>query len=120
MYYVYLLRCADHSLYTGITTDPARRLAEHRGRGGRGARYPRSRGACALAAVFTAEDRAQASRLEYRIKRLPKEKQEALIREAERPSGGAAFSRAGPAALDRWTRAGQTPETTEVPLRDEG
>lgn len=30
MYYVYLLRCADGTLYTGITTDPARRLAEHR------------------------------------------------------------------------------------------
>ncbi len=120
MYYVYLLRCADHSLYTGITTDPARRLAEHRGQGGRGARYTRSRGACALEAVFTAGDRAQASRLEYRIKRLPKEKKEALIRNAELPSGWEVLPRAGLPDLSRWNRAGQTPGTAETSLRDEG
>jgi len=40
---VYMLRCADGTLYTGITTDIARRVAEHNGKGGPGARYTRSR-----------------------------------------------------------------------------
>ena len=43
MYYVYMLRCGDGSLYTGITTDPVRRFAEHQGQGGRGAKYTAAR-----------------------------------------------------------------------------
>ena len=42
-WWVYMLRCADGTLYTGITTDVARRVAEHNGDGGLGARYTRSR-----------------------------------------------------------------------------
>ncbi|MEW6253246.1 MAG: GIY-YIG nuclease family protein, partial [Planctomycetota bacterium] len=42
-WWVYLVRCADGTLYTGITTDVERRLAEHNGAAGGGARYTRSR-----------------------------------------------------------------------------
>jgi putative endonuclease len=48
-WFVYLLRCADGTLYTGITTDVDRRLAEHNGNHGLGARYTRSRRPVTLA-----------------------------------------------------------------------
>ena len=78
MYYVYLLRCADGSLYAGITTDLARRLREHRGIGGRGAKYTRAKGAAGYLAAWTAPDRAAACRLEYRLKQLSHEEKESL------------------------------------------
>ena len=67
---VYLLRCADGTLYTGITTDVARRVEEHNGNGGPGARYTRSRRPVELVYVESAADRAEASRREAAIKRL--------------------------------------------------
>lgn len=79
MYYVYLLRCGDGSLYTGITTDPERRLAEHQGQGGRGAKYTAARRAIRMEAMWMAADRSAASRLERCIKRFTKRKKEALI-----------------------------------------
>lgn len=75
---VYLLRCADGSLYTGIATDVQRRLQEHDG-GERGAKYLRGRGPLRLVLAHRVGDRSQASRVEYRIKRLPKARKEALI-----------------------------------------
>ncbi len=78
MYYVYLLRCEDSSLYAGITTDLARRLREHRGEGGRGARYTRARRPLGYHAAWTAPDRAAAGRLEYRLKRMGHGEKEAL------------------------------------------
>jgi putative endonuclease len=67
--FVYLLRCADGSLYCGWSTDPARRLSEHLA--GAGARYTRSRLPVEL--VWTAEcaSRSEAMRREALIKRLP-------------------------------------------------
>lgn len=79
MYYVYMLRCSDDSLYTGITTDPARRLAEHQGRGGKGARYMRLHAPQSIAALWSATDRATAQRLEYRLKALDHRQKEALL-----------------------------------------
>ena len=79
MYYVYLLRCADGTLYTGITTDPARRLAEHRS--GHGAKYTAAHAAVRFEGLFSAPDRAAASRLEYRIKQLTRTEKERLIHE---------------------------------------
>ncbi len=79
MYYVYMLRCGDDSLYTGITTDPVRRLAEHQGRGGRGAKYTAARRPVRMEAVWTAAGRSAASRMERRIKQLTKQEKEALI-----------------------------------------
>ena len=73
---VYLARCADGSLYTGITTDPVRRLAEHN-RGG-GAAYTRSRLPVVLVYLEQAEDRGQALRREHAIKRMSRADKEAL------------------------------------------
>jgi putative endonuclease len=70
MPYVYLLRCADDSLYCGWTTDIQRRLAAHRA--GTASRYTRSRSPIELAAVVAVADRSAALREEARIKRLPR------------------------------------------------
>jgi putative endonuclease len=75
--YVYLLRCADDSLYCGWTTDVDRRLAEHGA--GSASRYTRSRLPVELAAVFEAADRSAAMREEARIKRLSRSAKLELI-----------------------------------------
>jgi putative endonuclease len=67
---VYLLRCADDSLYCGWTTDVERRLAAHRS--GTASRYTRSRRPVELAMVITVADRSAALREEARIKKLPR------------------------------------------------
>jgi putative endonuclease len=67
-----MLRCADGTLYTGITTDVVRRVAEHNGDSGLGARYTRSRRPVALAYAEPADNRADAARREAAIKRLPR------------------------------------------------
>lgn len=67
---VYMLRCVDGSLYTGITTDLARRVAEHNGAGGPGARYTRGRRPVQLVYAEAAANRAEAARREAAIKRL--------------------------------------------------
>ena len=79
MYYTYLLRCADGSLYTGITTDPARRFAQHAGRRTGGAKYTAAHRPVRLEAVWRAPDRASAARLECRIKALSRAQKERLI-----------------------------------------
>ena len=80
MYYTYMLRCSDNSIYTGITTDVQRRFDEHAGRlPGKCARYTGSRQAVKIEAVWASESRETASRLEYYIKKLPKAKKEELI-----------------------------------------
>ena len=71
MAYVYMLRCAGNTLYTGITTDIARRLREHAAGKGVGAKYTRSHKPLALAALWETSDLQAAARVEYRIKRLP-------------------------------------------------
>jgi putative endonuclease len=68
--YVYLLRCADGSLYCGWTTDIQRRLAAHRS--GVASRYTRGRRPVELVVVVPAADRSAALREEARIKRLPR------------------------------------------------
>lgn len=75
---VYLLRCRDGSLYTGITNDLARRLAAHRA--GKGSAYTRSRRPLRLAYHERVADRSAALRREAVIKRLPREKKLQLIR----------------------------------------
>lgn len=69
-WFVYLLMCADGTLYTGITTDVARRIAEHNGEGGLGARYTRSRRPVKLAYCEAAANRSAAALREAAIKRL--------------------------------------------------
>ncbi len=77
LWHLYLIRCADGSLYTGITTDVARRLEEHRSN--RGARRLRGRGPLELVYSRPVGDRSRALRLEHRVKRLTRAAKEALI-----------------------------------------
>ncbi len=78
-YYVYLLRCADNSLYAGITTDPARRFAQHAGKLTGGAKYTASHPPKRMEAVWQAADRSAASRLEHRLKSLTRAQKEQLL-----------------------------------------
>jgi putative endonuclease len=66
---VYLVRCADNSLYCGITNDIKNRLIEHNS--GKGAKYTRSRRPVEVAGVGPQMTKSEALKLEYRIKRLP-------------------------------------------------
>jgi putative endonuclease len=79
---VYMLRCADGSLYTGITTDVARRVAEHNGDSGLGARYTRSRRPVELVYVEAAAGRSAASHREAAIKQLDRTRKLALCSSA--------------------------------------
>lgn len=75
---VYMLRTAAGHLYTGISTDPPRRLQQHAtGKGG--ARSLRGKGPLQLVWSCLAGDRAAASRIEYRLKRCSKPAKEALV-----------------------------------------
>ncbi len=76
---VYLLRCADGSLYTGIATDVSRRLAEH-AESEKGAKYLRGRGPLELVFHQPIGDRSLALRVEHRVKRFPKAYKEDLYR----------------------------------------
>jgi putative endonuclease len=75
---VYLLRCRDGSLYTGITNDIARRLAAHRA--GKASAYTRSRRPLRLVYRESARDRSAALRREAAIKRLTRQAKLELIR----------------------------------------
>jgi len=74
-YSVYLVRCRDGSLYTGIATDVARRLAEHED-GRKGAKYLRGKGPLNLVFQQDIGDRSLALRVESRVKRLTKREKE--------------------------------------------
>lgn len=74
MWFVYLLECADGSFYCGITTDPARRLAQHNGLRSGGARCTRARRPVTPLACAPCADRSSAARLECRLRALPRER----------------------------------------------
>src|SRR4051794_32427307 len=76
-WFVYLARCADGTLYTGVTTDPARRERAHNG--GRGAAYTRSRRPVRLVHLEPARGRGAALRRELAIKRMTRKGKEALM-----------------------------------------
>ena len=78
-WYVYMLRCGDGTLYTGVTDSVERRLAAHRS--GKGAKYTRGRGPLELAYTEEASDKSAALRREHQIKRLSREEKERLIAE---------------------------------------
>lgn len=79
-WYLYIIRCGDGTLYTGITTDVKRRFGEHQTSGPKAAKYLKGRGPLRLMLDFRAGDQETASKLEYRIKRLSKREKEKLIR----------------------------------------
>ena len=75
---VYILRCADNTLYTGITDDVDRRIALHND--GKGAKYTRGRGPVSICYQEYCEDKGQALRREYEIKAMSREQKLSLIK----------------------------------------
>ena len=80
-WFVYILRCADDSLYTGITLDVGRRLKEHNGELGasKGAKSLRGKSPLKIAFTTAKESRSEALKLEYKIKQLSKANKEKLV-----------------------------------------
>ena len=76
---VYVVRCADGSLYTGIATDAARRVAEHNSSDQLAAKYTRARRPVVLVYEEACTDRAAAARREHAIKRLERREKQSLI-----------------------------------------
>lgn len=77
-WWVYIIRCDDGSLYTGVSTDPERRFAEHLGLS-RGARYFNGRKPVAIVYTESGHTRSSAGRREAEIKKLPRTAKLALI-----------------------------------------
>ena len=82
---VYILRCADDSLYTGITKDVERRVSEHNSDNTKGARYTRARRPVSLAYQEVCEDRSHASQREHQLKQLSRRQKLLLL--AQTPGG---------------------------------
>lgn len=80
MYYVYILKCTDGTLYTGITTDVARRLQEHKD--GKGGHYTRAHGAERIVYTQECENRSTAQVREASIKKLTRGEKHALMCDA--------------------------------------
>ena len=80
-WHVYILRCADDTFYTGITTDLKRRLKEHNSPGG-GARYTRHRRPVRIVYTERAACRGAACRREYVLKQFSRTQKEKLIESA--------------------------------------
>ena len=76
VWYVYMLRCGDGTLYTGVTDDVERRLAAHRA--GKGAKYTRGRGPLELIYREEQPDKSAALRREIALKKLTKAQKETL------------------------------------------
>src|SRR5262245_44332749 len=76
-WFLYLARCADGTIYTGIARDVTARIAAHDA--GRGARYTRGRGPLAVCAMRRCASQSEALRLEHAVKRLPRASKEKLL-----------------------------------------
>ncbi len=79
MYYTYMLRCEDNSIYTGIASNLERRMKEHFEKSKKCAKYTLRHTAKKLECAWQTENRALASKLEYAIKQLTKQEKEELI-----------------------------------------
>ncbi len=83
-WYVYMLKCSDDTLYTGIAKDIAKRIYEHNHDDALGSRYTRPRRPVTLVYQEAARSRSEATQRERRIRRLSRKQKEALIKEANR------------------------------------
>jgi putative endonuclease len=81
MAYIYMVRCKDDSIYTGIAKDLGQRMREHYYKKKPGAKYTKSRQIQSLEMVWETDSWSHAAKLEIRIKRLTKRKKEELIRD---------------------------------------
>lgn len=77
MWWVYVLRCSDGSLYCGISNDVERRLRVHNA--SKGSRYVRSRRPARLVFRLAFASKSEALKAEYRFKRLPKKQKESIV-----------------------------------------
>lgn len=82
MYFVYIIKCSDASLYTGITTDVVRRFAEHKN--GTGGHYTRSRKVLKVVYSEKRRDRSSASKREAEIKKLSRAEKLKLIKSSHK------------------------------------
>ena len=80
-WFIYLIKTASGTLYTGITTDVEKRLDTHES--GKGAKYLRGKGPLTLVASQPLEDRSQASRAEYLLKKQPASQKQTLLQDRE-------------------------------------
>lgn len=78
-HYVYMIECADDTLYTGYTTDVERRIKEHNQ--GQGAKYTRGRGPVKLCYQEEFASRSRAQKREYKIKQLTRKQKKELIKD---------------------------------------
>lgn len=79
MYFTYIISCENGELYTGITNDLKRRMSEHFGQTGKCAKFTRSHKAAEVKAVWSSDSRSLASKLEWCIKQLRRDKKLRLI-----------------------------------------
>ena len=79
MYYTYMLRCSDNSIYTGMTNDLNKRIDEHLSKSKNGAKYTKSHDVVKLELAWKSKDKSLACKLEYQIKNLTKQQKESLI-----------------------------------------
>jgi len=77
-YFVYILQCKDDTLYTGIAKDVSRRVDEHNN-SDKGAKYTKNRRPVTLVYTEESQDRSSASKREYEIKKLSRQKKLELI-----------------------------------------
>lgn len=83
MFYVYIVHCEDGSHYTGMTDDPKKRIHAHYHRLKSCAKYTKSHRVDGLSALWLCDSETAARKLEFRIKKLPKEKKLSLIGKPE-------------------------------------
>ncbi len=78
-WFLYLIRCRNGRLYTGITTDVERRFEEHEGGDKKGSKYLRGKAPLELVLKKKVGDRSMALKIEAKVKKLPKTKKELLV-----------------------------------------
>jgi putative endonuclease len=86
MWFIYILRCSDRTLYTGIAKDVSRRVLEHNSNNRLAARYTRARRPVVLVYSEMAKTQSAAAKREYEIKQMTREEKEALLKARRKPS----------------------------------
>lgn len=93
MWFVYIVRCVDDTLYTGIATDVGRRVGEHNSNDMLAASYTRGRRPVTLVYAEAADTRSAALKREYEIKQLTRQGKDELLKAANAAPAGSALRR---------------------------
>ncbi len=88
---VYIVRCSDNSLYTGITTDIEKRIGEHNSGNKAGAKYTRSRGPVKLVYTEQTDSRSHAAKRESEIKKMDKKSKEMMLKDMQNEKKSCSF-----------------------------